>query len=67
MVGALPVSTASIGQAGTFINNAVAFQLESMAAALNTLIDRYDSTRCEVAVELAAHKMATTHVSAGSN
>jgi hypothetical protein len=61
---------ASGGQAGTIGNNAVASQLECMAAALITLTDRYDSTCVKVAelrVELAAYKIAKTHVSAGSS
>jgi hypothetical protein len=70
VVGDLQEGTASGGQAGTVCNDAVASQLERMAAELITLTDRYDSTRGEVAelrAELASFKMVATHVSAGSS
>jgi TolA-binding protein len=49
VVGDLQEGTASCGQAGTVGNDAVASQLERMAAALITLTDRFDSMRGEVA------------------
>jgi hypothetical protein len=48
VVGDLQEGTASGGQAGSVGNDAVASQLECMAAALITLTDRYDSTGGEV-------------------